>query len=121
MTADPTALPTRPPRRLTAWVLVAVLLAVLAALANPLNVAQILGKLLSIPAGAVLGSLLFDTLVPYARPSAFLAEPWYLSMAFKAGEPDFKIVPGKETLFIVCCCLKVFCMMAGAYVMGLGN
>ena len=121
MTADQTALPTKPPRRLTVWVIAAVVLAVLAVLANPNNMGQVLGKLFAVPAGAALGSLLFDTLLPYARPSSFLAEPWYLTMTFKSGEPDFKIVPGKEQLFVVCCCVKAFCMMAGAYVLGLGN
>lgn len=112
---------TKPPHRLFPWVLFALFVAVVLILLAPVNIPQYLGKLVSIPTGLALGALAFDTLVPYARPSGFLAQPWYLTMAFCEGEPDFKIVPGKETLFMVCTALKVFSMFAGAYVFGLGN
>lgn len=112
---------TKPPHRLFSWALIAVFFALLLIVVAPENLSQYMGKLVALPTGGVIGALLFDTIVPYARPSGFLAQPWHLCMVFREDEPDFKIVPGKETLFVICCALKVFSIFAGAYVFGLGN
>jgi len=121
MTEAETTTTPKPPHRLAVWSIVAVLLAVVLVLWDPKNVSQVLGKILAVPSGGAMGCLLFDTLMPYARPSAFLSEPWHLTMAFKEGEPDFKIVAGKETLFIACCAFKALFILGGAYIVGLGN
>lgn len=112
---------TKPPHRLFPWIVAALILTLLLVITSPTLLPQLLGKLTGIVAGGMLGALLFDTLVPYARPSGFLAQPWHLCMVFRVDEPDFKIVAGKETLFMVCCALKVFSIIGGAYVVGLGN
>lgn len=112
---------TSAPHRLFPWTILALIVTVALIFMAHQNIPQYLGKLVSIPTGLVLGVLAFETLLPYARPSAYLSEPWHLCMVFQNGEPDFKIVPGKETVFLVCCVLKVLSMFAGAYVFGLGN
>lgn len=109
------------PLRTFWWSVAVVVLAVLLVLTNPNNLSQLFGKLLAPCAGGVLGALLFDTLLPYLKPSSRLAEPWQLCMIFKPGESDIKIVPGKELEFLVCAALKVLVIVASMNAVGLGN
>ena len=112
---------TAQPLRATWWIVAAVLFAALLVLTNPNNLSQLFGKLLAPCAGGVIGALLFDTLLPYLKPSQRLAEPWQLCVIFQPGESDIKIVPGKELEFMVCSALKVLVIVSSMHVVGLGN
>lgn len=111
----------RKPKRSLPWSVAALILGLLAILYNPSNISQVLGKLFAPCAGAVLGALIFDGLVPYLKPSARLASEWFLSLGFTTGESDFKIADGKDTEFLVCGVLKVLCIIFGMYCVALGN
>lgn len=109
------------PPRLIWWIVSVCIFSALLVLTNPNNLSQLFGKVLAPCAGGVIGALLFDTLVPYLKPSARLAEPWHLCMIFKPGESDFKVVPGKELEFLVCAALKVLTIVACVLAVALGN
>ncbi len=111
----------RKPKRSLPWIIAALILGLLAILYNPSNISQVLGKLFAPCAGAVLGALIFDRLVPYLKPSARLAAKWFCSLTFKEGESDFEISDGKDAEFLVCGVLKVLCIISGMFCVSLGN
>lgn len=106
--------------RLTPWIIAAVLCAVALVLLKPDDAHVVLSKAAMLVSGAVLGFLVHHTLMPYNRPSGYLVTPWELSMIFKPGEADHRIVPGYEWQFLAACILRVACIVGGAFVMGLG-
>jgi hypothetical protein len=103
--------------RMSLTLSVGLLLVLLLLLLAPQQVPVLFYKICALALGGGVGYYIVREVLPFARPSGYLAKPWRENTGSTLDAADFEVAPGCMVKFLCACAFQVLGVIGGMWAM----